>query len=183
MTETNDAPSTNGEPEVQNDAAQAETPAVEPGGGALAAVTAERDKYLEMAKRARADFENYQNRIRRDLEQERKYAAIPVITDLLPVLDNLDRALESAKGQPDAAKIVEGLEIVRRQFLDSFARHTILPIRPELEPFDPNLHQAVMQQPSAEHPPMTVLYTVEAGYRYYDRILRPAKVIVTSAMG
>src|SRR5258708_39545444 len=117
MTETNDAPSTNdspstnSEPKTQNGAAQAETapeaPSAEPA-GALAALTAERDRYLEMAKRARADFENYQNRVRRDLEHERKYAAIPVISDLLPVLDNLDRALESAKCQPDAAKIVEG---------------------------------------------------------------------------
>ncbi|MFO0948051.1 MAG: nucleotide exchange factor GrpE [Planctomycetota bacterium] len=72
-----------------------------------AQLRAERDKYLEMAKRARADFDNYQKRVSRDLQSERMYASQPLIADLLPVLDNLDRALDSAKGNAEAASIVE----------------------------------------------------------------------------
>ncbi|HVJ83832.1 MAG TPA: nucleotide exchange factor GrpE [Planctomycetia bacterium] len=147
----------------------------------LAAALAERDKYLEMARRARADFENYQMRMRRDLEVERKYAAMPMVRDLLPALDNFDRALKSAKTQTDAATIVEGLEIVRRQMVDSFARHGVAPIAPDGQPFDPNEHEAIVQQPSNEVPPMTVLMTVETGFKLHDRVVRPAKVIVSSA--
>jgi molecular chaperone GrpE len=151
--------------------------------GDLAAITAERDKYLELARRTRADFENYQTRVRRDMESERRYAATSLIADLLPVIDNLERALESAKKANEAATIVEGIEIVRRQFSDTLAKNGVVAIKPQHEPFDPNLHQAVMQQPSADHPPMTVLYTVETGYKMHDRVIRPAKVIVSSAAG
>lgn len=149
--------------------------------GELAAITAERDKYLELARRTRADFENYQTRIRRDMDAERRYAASSLVAELLPVMDNLERTLDAAKGNEAAATLVEGVEIVRRQFADTLAKNGVVAIRPQHEPFDPNLHQAVMQQPSNDHPPMTVLYTVETGYKMYDRIVRPAKVIVSSA--
>src|SRR5262245_55629002 len=91
----------------------------------LALIAADRDKYLELARRTRADFENYQTRVRREMDTERKFAGIPLISDLLPVLDNLDRALESSKSSTDAATIVKGLEIVRRQFLDAFGKNSI----------------------------------------------------------
>jgi len=149
--------------------------------GELAAVTAERDKYLDLARRTRADFENYQTRVRRDMEAERRYAAAALIAELLPVLDNLERALESAKKAKADPTLLEGVEIVRRQFGDTLAKHGVAPIKPEHEPFDPNLHQAVMQQPSNDHPPMTVLMTVETGYKLHDRVIRPAKVIVSAA--
>jgi molecular chaperone GrpE len=151
--------------------------------GELAAITAERDKYLELARRTRADFENYQTRVRRDMEAERRYAAAAIVAELLPVMDNLERALESAKKANDNPTLIEGIEIVRRQFADTLAKNGVVAIRPQHEPFDPNQHQAVMQQPSAEHPPMTVLFTVETGYKLHDRVIRPAKVIVSSAPG
>jgi molecular chaperone GrpE len=146
-----------------------------------ARLTEERDAYLELARRTRADFENYQTRVRRDMEAERKYAATSLVAELLPVMDNLERALESAKSAKDTATILEGLDIVRRQFSDTLAKQGVAEIKPQNKPFDPNLHQAVMQQPSADHPPMTVLFTVETGYKMHDRVIRPAKVIVSAA--
>lgn len=147
----------------------------------LESLRTERDKYLEMAKRARADFENYQKRVARDWETDRKYAAQPMIADLIPALDNLDRALESAKGKPDATGVVAGVELVRKQFETILAKHGVSPIRPGFETFDPNQHEAMMQQPTAEHPPMTVLQTVQPGYKFHDRVVRPAQVIVAAA--
>ena len=147
----------------------------------LAKLIDERDAYLELARRTRADFENYQTRVRRDMEADRKYAATSLVAELLPVMDNLERALESAKSAKETATIIEGLDIVRRQFSDTLAKQGVVEIKPQNDPFDPNLHQAVMQQPSAEHPPMTVLFTVETGYKMYDRVIRPAKVIVSNS--
>jgi molecular chaperone GrpE len=149
--------------------------------GDLAMLTAERDKYLDLARRTRADFENYQTRVRRDMDAERKYAATSLVAELLPVMDNLERTLDAAKGNEAAATLVEGVEIVRRQFADTLAKFGVVAIKPQHELFDPNQHQAVMQQPSNEHPPMTVLHTVETGYKMHDRIIRPAKVIVSAA--
>jgi molecular chaperone GrpE len=149
--------------------------------GDLAMLTAERDKYLDLARRTRADFENYQTRVRRDMDAERKYAATSLVAELLPVMDNLERTLDAAKGNEAAATLVEGVEIVRRQFADTLAKFGVVAIKPGNEPFDPNQHQAVMQQPSADHPSMTVLHLVETGYKMHDRIIRPAKVIVSAA--
>jgi len=152
-----------------------------PASGELAALAAERDKYLDLARRTRADFENYQTRARRDMEAERRYAASALVAELLPVMDNLERALDSAKRANADPTLVEGVQIVSRQFADTLAKHGVAPIKPQHEPFDPNLHQAVMQQPSADFPTMTVLMTVETGYKLHDRVIRPAKVIVSSA--
>ena len=145
-------------------------------------LAAERDKYLEMAQRARADLENYQKRAVRDLQNERKYAVQPLATDLLPVLDNLDRALAAAQKHEQASSgLVEGVQLVQKQLLDAFAKHGIEGVDPIDEPFDPNFHEAVSQQPTAERPPMSVLMTLQKGYKLHDRVIRPAQVIVASA--
>ena len=145
------------------------------------AIEAERDKYLELARRTQAEFENYQKRVRRDMDAERRYAAQPVISDLLPALDNLERALQSATTDPAAAKLVEGIKLVHKQWLDTLAKHGVTPIEAVGQPFDPNMHEAIMQQPSADYPPMTVMQTVRTGYQLHERILRPAQVIVSAA--
>ena len=146
----------------------------------LDAARTDADRYLELARRTRADFENYQNRVRRDADNDRKYAATPIVSELLPVLDNLERALEAIRGKPESEAFSAGVDIVRRQFLDVFVKHGVSRMQPDGEPFDPNLHQAVSQAPAPEHPPMTVLMTVEAGYKFHDRVVRPAKVIVSA---
>lgn len=144
---------------------------------------AERDKYLEMARRVRADFDNYQKRVARDMQTERQYAAQPLIAALLPVVDNLDRALESASAQKGSdGGIIEGVSLVRKQLQDAFEKHGVRAIAPEGDPFDPNVHEAVMQVPTNAQAPMTVIRTVQTGYMLHDRVIRPAQVIVAAAM-
>src|SRR5262245_12663053 len=143
----------------------------------LRAKAEERDKFLEMLQRTRADFDNYQKRMHRDLEQERRYQLAPLAKDLLPALDNLERALEASPG--DSA-LTRGVKMVQSQLLETLKRHGITRIEATGRPFDPHLHEAVMQQPSGQ-PAGTVLQALEQGYQYHDRVLRPAKVIVSAS--
>jgi molecular chaperone GrpE len=140
----------------------------------------DRDELRDLARRTRADFENYQKRMQRDLAQERRYAHGPLAADLLPVLDNLDRATAAAKQAGETGPLVQGVAMVQAQVLDVLRRHGITPIEAQGQPFDPNLHQAVMQQPSNTVPPGTVLQVLEQGYRIHDRVLRPARVVVSA---
>jgi molecular chaperone GrpE len=134
-----------------------------------------RDKML----RAQAELDNYRKRARRELDDERRYAEINLLRDLLPVHDNLARAIDAANKSADAAKLLEGLKMVSRQIDDVLGRHHCEPIAGEGEPFDPAMHEAVMQKTSPEHPENTVLNIVQAGYHLHDRVVRPAQVIVS----
>ena len=142
---------------------------------------AERDQYLDLLQRNRAEFENYQKRNQREREQERKYVLTPLLFDFLPILDNLDRATEAAKKAGEKGPLVDGVGLVTQQFLDLLKRYNVTRIDALGKPFDPNLHQALVQQPTAEKPPETVLQVIEPGYQIHDRVLRPAKVIVAAA--
>jgi molecular chaperone GrpE len=129
-----------------------------------------------------ADFENARKRLLRDSEVEKKYATEPLARDLLPTLDNLDRALEAAKTAGDTGPLALGVAATVTQFLDVLRRHGITRI--ECGPgtvFDPNLHQAVMQQPTADFEPGQVVQVLQQGFLIHDRILRPAAVIVAAA--
>jgi molecular chaperone GrpE len=140
-----------------------------------------RDEYLDLAQRTRADFENYQKRMQRDLATERRFAQTPLAADLLPALDNLERATAAAEQAGEKGPLVQGVAMVHAQLLDILRRHGVTRIEALGQPFDPNLHQAVMQQPSKEHPPMTVVTVMEQGYMIHDRVLRPARVAVSTA--
>src|SRR5262245_30614353 len=128
----------------------------------------ERDQFRALAQHTRADFENYQKRVQRDLAQERRYAQTPLATDLLAAMDNLERAMEAARQAGETGPLVQGVAMVHAQLLDSLRRHGVSRIEALGQPFDPNLHQAVMQQPSAEHPPNTVVQVLEQGYTIHD---------------
>ena len=141
---------------------------------------AERDEYRDLALRARAEFENYQKRVQRDREQDMKYVYGPLVRDLLPIFDNLERAVEAAKQAGEQGPLVQGVAMVQAQFLEQLKRNGITRIEAQGQPFDPNQHQAIMQQPTADVPPGTVVQVVEQGFMNYDRILRPAKVIVST---
>lgn len=141
---------------------------------------AERDKYYDLWLRERAEFENYQKRSQRDQSQERRYAHVPLAFDLLPVIDNLERAVAAAQQANEASPLVQGVALVQAQLLDLLRRHGITPLDAAGQPFDPNLHEAVMQQPTVDVPPHTVLQVLERGFRVHDRVLRPAKVIVSA---
>jgi molecular chaperone GrpE len=145
------------------------------------ALEQERDEFRGLLQRTRADFENYQKRSQRDLVQERRYWHSSLALDLLPILDNFDRAVAAAKQAGETGPLVQGVAMIQAQVLDVLKRHGITRIEALGQPFDPNLHQAVMQQPSADQPPNTVLQILEQGFMIHDRVLRPAKVIVSAA--
>ena len=147
----------------------------------LQAAEEERDKFKDLYQRARADFDNYQKRSQRDQAQERKFAHGNLALDLLPVIDNFDRATAAAQQAGEKGPLVQGVAMVQAQLLDLLRRDGITPIDALGQPFDPNLHQAVMQQPSAEQPPGTVLEVLEKGFLIHDRVLRPARVVVSAA--
>jgi molecular chaperone GrpE len=147
------------------------------------AATAERDRdqFRALVQQTRADFENYQKRVQRDMAQERRYAQQPLAFDLLASLDNLERATAAAKQAGETGPLVQGVAMVQAQLLDVLRRHGIDRIEALGKPFDPNLHQAVMQQPAADVPPNTVVQVLEQGYTIHDRVLRPARVAVSRA--
>jgi molecular chaperone GrpE len=139
-----------------------------------------RDQNLDLAKRTQAEFENYQKRSQRDSAQVLRFAQAPLAFDILAALDNLDRAVAAAQQAGETGPLVQGVAMVQSQLLDVFRRHSVTRLDAQGEPFDPNFHQAVMQQPSKEHPPGTVVQVLEHGYRIHDRVLRPARVIVSA---
>jgi molecular chaperone GrpE len=141
----------------------------------------EREQYLDLATRTKADFENYQKRFQRDLAQERRFAHAPLAADLLGPLDNLERAIAAAQQVGEKGPLATGVGLVQAQLLDILRRYGITRIEAQGAAFDPNLHQAVMQQPSKDFKPFTVLQVLEPGYMIYDRVLRPARVIVSAA--
>lgn len=145
----------------------------------LAEARAERDQFRDLALRARADLDNYQKRASRDRETDRKFAAQPLVTDLLGAIDNLDRALAAADAG-GVEGLLEGVRMVRKNVSDILARYNIHAIVPLGEPFNPDVHEAIMQQPSAEHPPGTVLIVYRTGYVMHERVIRPAQVVVSA---
>jgi molecular chaperone GrpE len=129
-----------------------------------------------------ADFENARKRLLRDAEAERKYAAESLARDLLAALDNLDRALSAAKSAGDKGPLVAGVSATASQFLDILRRYGVTQIEsPPGTSFDPNFHQAVMEQPSPDFQPGQIVRVLQQGFLLHDRVLRPAAVIVSSA--
>ena len=145
----------------------------------LAAALAERDAAQQGYLRALADNENYRRRVTKEREEDRKFASYSLIRDLLPSLDNLRRAIDAARASSSPDQIVQGVGMVLKQFDEVFERHGAKPITSVDQPFDPNLHEAIQQIPSADHPAMTVLQEVERGYTLHDRVIRPSKVLVS----
>ena len=148
---------------------------------ALRAKLSATEQELNNYKLKLADFDNARKRMLRDLEVERKYSTEPLARDLLSALDNLDRALDAAKRAGDTGPLTAGVSATAAQFLDAFKRHGVTRI--ECEPgavFDPNLHQAVTQQPSTEFESGHVVLVLQQGFMIHDRVLRPASVIVAS---
>jgi len=139
----------------------------------------ERDEARDQALRARAELVNYQKRVKQQAETDRLYAIGNFAHDLLDVLDNLDRATEALRAS-GAEGVVSGLEIVRKQLLSTMAKYGVEPIEALEQPFDPNFHDALMQQPSDEHPEGTVVAEIAKGYKIHDRVLRPSKVAVST---
>lgn len=147
-------------------------------GGEGAGIAAERDDYLDHLRRLQAEFENYRKRVRREAEELRLRAGEDVVEALLPVVDNMARALEAAD-RHEEGQLIAGLQLVSGQLHDALAAHGLeeVPTAPG-DPFDPTVHEAVMTQPSGDHDEGAVLQVLERGYLLHGRLLRPAKVVV-----
>lgn len=129
--------------------------------------------------RCQAELDNFRKRAAREYQDGLRYANLPLLQDILPVIDNIDRAIEAAEKNADADSLLEGFKLVRQQLEDVLKRHKCERIEALETAFDPNLHHAVMQQPSADHPPNTVLIVTQNGYKLHDRVVRPSQVIVS----
>lgn len=128
--------------------------------------------------RSAADFDNFRKRSRRELEDTRKAGREELLKDLLPVFDNLERAMTSAERATDIKPVSEGLKMVLRQFVDTIGRSGITKVPTVGSQFDPGLHEAIQQVESDEHPPGTVVSEVQPGYLQGERLVRAAMVVV-----
>ena len=144
----------------------------------LEVVRAERDEYLALAQRVQADFETYRKRALRDPERLVAHAHERLVRDLLPVLDDLERALEAAERHEEAA-LVDGVRLVQQSLLNALAKEGLSEI-PTDGPFDPHVHEAMLSRQDEDAEPGSVLEVVQRGYRLGDRVVRPARVIVSA---
>ncbi|WOX04649.1 nucleotide exchange factor GrpE [Microbulbifer pacificus] len=139
-------------------------------------------EHKDMVLRAQADVQNARRRAEMDVEKAHKFGVEKLLKDLLPVVDNLDRALATIDSEHEAHKaVVEGIELTRKSFLDTLTRNGVEVVDPAGEPFDPELHQAMTQVPNGNVEPNTVLDVFQKGYRLHGRLLRPAMVVVSKA--
>jgi molecular chaperone GrpE len=142
------------------------------------------------ALRVQAELENYRKRAQRELADERKYAVVPLVRDLLPVFDNLQRAIDAtptrraSEGAPPAnvelSSLLEGVQMVATQLEAILQQHGCVRIETVGAAFDPNQHEAIAQEPSSEHPAGTVTRATQVGYKLHDRVIRPAQVFVST---
>jgi len=135
---------------------------------------AELDRVRDTYLRKLAEFDNFRKRVEREREERQQAAAEDLVKDLLPVLDNFERALEHAEN--DSGALREGVEMIARQFKDTLTRRGVEVVDPLGQPFDPGLHEAVQRVEDSDHPPGTVAFVMLKGYTLGDRLLRPAMV-------
>lgn len=161
------------------------------GGGESAATPADLQAELDAANRradteheaflrARADFQNFKRRTEEDKESLRQYLSEDMLKRLLPVVDNFERALQAAEQTKDFDKLVGGVNAVYRQMQDFLTREGVTPIEALYEPFDPNIHNAVVREETTEYPENTVVEELQKGYSLQGRVLRPTLVKVAA---
>ncbi len=134
--------------------------------------------YREHAIRLQAEFENLKKRTDREKEEHRRFASVAVVERLLPIIDNFERALASRSAEEGDGTFLQGIRLIYRQMMDELRREGLTPIEAVGRPFDPNLHEAVETCLDEDHPPNMVVEEVLKGYRFLDRVLRPALVKV-----
>jgi molecular chaperone GrpE len=158
-----------------------ERPPVEerPGSPELEQTTRERDEYLDALRRLKAEFENYRKRVQRDQAEFVRLASERLLKQLLPVLDDLERALEAAAGHEEA-KLEEGVRLVHRSLADALAKEGLVEVETD-GAFDPHTQEALLAQPS-DADEGTVIQVLQKGYKLGDRVLRPARVVVSAGV-
>lgn len=139
-------------------------------------LNAERDRNL----RLRAEIENLRTRGSRELADQIRYAALPMARDLLPVLDNIDRALAAGDKAGEKGPLVDGIKMVRQQLISTLQQHQCQEIPALGAEFNPQFHAAILQQPSNDVPANHVMMVTQSGYQLHDRVVRPSQVIVSS---
>jgi molecular chaperone GrpE len=130
--------------------------------------------------RTQAELENFRKRTRRDMDEQRRYANLQLVNDLLPAIENLDRAIEAADKDESASGLAAGVKMVADQVRAILSQHSCVRIEAEGRPFDPNVHEAIAQEPSDDVPAGHVTRVVSVGYQLHDRVIRPAQVMVST---
>jgi len=147
----------------------------------LSAKAREVESLQDKNLRLMAEFDNARKRAAREREDYVRFANESLIRDLLPVLDNFDRALQAAKGEAAAAAVTAGVELIQRELLRVLEKSGLTPFSSIGQPFDPERHEAIARVPTAEHPEMTVIAETARGYLLHGRVLRAAMVSVAVA--
>lgn len=163
-------------PQVEKEYDEAKEEAVEEASSDTPDPVDDAAKYLELAQRTQAEFENYRKRAARDAAQAGERAKANLIRELLPVVDNLERALTTAN--PEEDHLAEGVRLVHVELVNTLERNGIKAFDPAGEPFDPTFHEALSTRPG-ENGAGVVLDVVEKGYKLGDAVIRPARVIVS----
>jgi molecular chaperone GrpE len=159
------------------EAAQTDTPAN------TAEASPKESDWREIALRARAELSNYQKRSEKDRADSIRYANAGILKSLLPVIDNLERVIQTAAAAEGSSQALrDGVKLTLDQFQKLLRDYQVETITAEGQPFDPQVHEAMMERPS-DHAERTVLQELAKGYRLHDRVLRPAKVIVSKPSG
>jgi molecular chaperone GrpE len=146
-----------------------------------AEISRQRDEYYELLLRKTAEFDNYRKRVERERREYTEYATVELIKELLPLLDDLERAVAAEAGAGGPEAIRKGIELIHRRLLDVLARRGVTVIDPVGADFDPHLHEAVVRVPAAGQRDGEVVEVFARGYRLGDRLLRPAMVKVATS--
>ena len=174
----NQTPMENGSPEAPEEMSQVSAKGADED---LLALLDERDKLKDQLLRIMAETENYKKRAERDKAEFLKRANQDLIKDLLPILDNLERALDCAQSdeEPQGDAIVQGLDMIQQEFIKVMEKNGVEPVAAMGQPFDPELHEAMMQQEDPDADENTVLCVYQKGYLHHGRLIRPAQVVVS----
>ena len=138
----------------------------------------ERDRFKDQLLRSAADFENFRKRTRKDLEEAERRGKEEAITQLLPVIDNLERAVAAAAAATDVGAVIDGIKMVLKLFEDQAGHLGLSRVAAIGERFDPSIHDAIQHKETDEHPPGTVVAEIVAGWRLGERLVRPVMVVV-----
>jgi molecular chaperone GrpE len=160
-----------------------ESPSTPRGADPLAEAQADATRMKDAWMRSAADFDNFRKRTRKELEDARRSGREDLLRAVLPVFDNLERAIQSALRTKDVKAVADGLAMVQRQFTEALGREGIARIATVGLPFDPSVHEAIQQVETSDHAPGTVLAEVQPGYTQGDRLMRAAMVVVAKPKG
>lgn len=172
----------NNQPDGESDADEQGELSVERLQAQLASLAAAFESAKEQSLRSQAEAQNTRRRAEQDIEKAHKFGLEKIVNDLLPVVDNLERALAAIDTSNEVLiPVKQGIELTLKSFVDALARHQVIVVNPEGEPFDPNLHQAVSVVANPDVEPNSVLDIFQKGYTLHGRLVRPAMVVVSKA--